>query len=683
MNYWKKSSLVVAFLTALAPLTLLPCCIHGHRSGSDVLVITTSTLPGTPDDPWPVGVVYEATLSAARKHGPYDFTWTLDTYIDPISGEPTLPLPDGLVLSSGGIIAGTPTTTGTFIFVVKVIDSAPEPDQMATKSLSITIGDPPAFEVDPQPLPVASVGIAYSATLATTGAGVPPYTWFLDPSSPPLPDGLNLASTGHIVGTPTQAGSFSFVVVVADSSQPNWRYASVLKTIDVTIIGTASLPKGRVSQPYSCQLSASGGIEPYAWSISSGNLPNGLSLNSATGEITGTPLESGLLDITVMITDAILNEYVRNLSLQIDPAQELRITTDPTLLAGQVGLAYALTITAVGGTEPYTFSLDAGSLPPGLSFSTGGILSGLPETPGIYTFVIKVVDSTDPVAGEAVVSFSLTIDQAGLITIRQGTLPTTVEDDLYQTILTAIGGTPPYTWSISSGNFPSGLSLGSNGVISGVASSSGIYTFVVEATDATLAKGTRSLTLEVVTELVVETASPLPYAVRDDAYSCSLSATGGKPPYLWSLDTGSPDLPSDLVLTTGGHITGIPLTSGQSSFVVKVTDSSSPARTATKALVIDVRNPLTITTTSLPNATENSSYSYQLQAAGGSGSYQWSAIGLPSGLSCVESTGYITGTPAAGTNLGSPYTISVTVEDVYIPSISENKTLSLTVYPPP
>ena len=162
-------------------------------------------------------------------------------------------------------------------------------------------------------------GISYNQTLAAAG-GQTPYTWSRTSGS--LPTGLSLnASTGVISGTPTTAATFTFTVQVKDANNTTGtRALSITITPAPLSISTTSLPNGAVANAYNQTLTATGGQSPYAWSIISGPLPPGLTLNSSTGTITGTPTSAGTTTFTVQATDAASGTITKALAITITTA---------------------------------------------------------------------------------------------------------------------------------------------------------------------------------------------------------------------------------------------------------------------------------------------------------------------------------------------------------------------------
>ncbi len=266
-------------------------------------------------------------------------------------------------------------------------------------------------------LPAGTVNYGYSAPLQAAG-GVLPYTWSLNGTLPP---GLNLdTNSGLISGTPTMPGNdYTFNVQVTDSESPAQAAVrqlsiTVNSTLSQLTITTTTLPNGSQNSPYNANLAASGGVTPYTWSISSGTLPTGLTLNSSTGAITGTPRGAGVSNFTVKVTDSEspAQNATQPLSITINPAVPLSISTT-TLPDGTAGSPYSAPITAIGGVYPYTWSVTSGKIPDGLTLnSSTGILAGTPQNVGVSNFTVQVVDSeTPPVTASA--QLTLTINSPG------------------------------------------------------------------------------------------------------------------------------------------------------------------------------------------------------------------------------------------------------------------------------
>jgi hypothetical protein len=156
-------------------------------------------------------------------------------------------------------------------------------------------------------LPGGTVGVAYNQTLVASG-GVPGYVWSLNTGSNPLPDGLTLNPTGVIAGTPTTAGTMTIIVKVTDSAggiaTKELALTITAPGVQPLVITTTALPPGTVGTAYNATLVATGGTGAKSWSVSSGALPTGLSLNASTGLISGTPTAPGASTFTVRVQDS-------------------------------------------------------------------------------------------------------------------------------------------------------------------------------------------------------------------------------------------------------------------------------------------------------------------------------------------------------------------------------------------
>ena len=194
----------------------------------------------------------------------------------------------------------------------------------------------------------------------------------------------------------------TFVYAAPSVGFPNVAMGSAFSnvvTFDIPIVTTTTLPNGVVGVAYSQVLAAAGGQLPYTWSITSGSLPNGLTLNSATGVISGTPTTAQIRSFAVMVTDNVGNTATQNLQIRI--VQPLTITTT-SLASGRVGRSYSRTVSASGGITPYAWTIETGTLPPGLTLNSAtGTISGTPTLAGTFPFTIKVTDSVGSIATKA------------------------------------------------------------------------------------------------------------------------------------------------------------------------------------------------------------------------------------------------------------------------------------------
>ena len=316
-------------------------------------------------------------------------------------------LPAGLVMSSAGVIAGTPTTVETSTFGVTVLDSVSDIANQ-TYSLTITLG--PLLIATPPTLPPGVVGTAYSQTLAATG-GIAPYSWAV--ASGTLPVGLVLSTGGVISGTPTTAASSTFSATVYDSNSHSASQPFTLSVSPALLIITSpsTLPSGVTGTAYSQTLAATGGVPPYSWAITAGTLPSGIAFSTSTGVLAGTPTTPGTSSFSVNVYDSSLHYASQTFTLTIGAAP-IAVATPASLPSGSTGTAYSQTLAATGGVPPYTWSIISGALPSGLTLSSAGVIAGTPTVIGNYAFAAQAQDSSSATASQ---SFSLTVTAPGAL----------------------------------------------------------------------------------------------------------------------------------------------------------------------------------------------------------------------------------------------------------------------------
>jgi hypothetical protein len=624
-----------------------------------------------------VGVPYSSSLVASGGVGPYTYSITTGS------------LPAGLTLNPvTGAITGTPTTAGPFNFTAQVVDSTGTAAGTATSNCGITIA-PPTITAECASMTAGTVGVPYSSAITVTG-GTAPYTFAIASGS--LPGGLTLnTTTGAITGTPTTAGPFSFTVSVTDST-PGVHATTTTSNCGITIAPPtisaqcASMTAGTVGVPYSSAITVTGGTAPYTFAIASGSLPGGLTLNTTTGAITGTPTTAGPFSFTVSVTDSTPGVHATttttNCGITIAPPA---ITAEcASMTAGTVGVPYSSAITVTGGTAPYTFAIASGSLPGGLTLNTTtGAITGTPTTAGPFSFTVSVTDSTPGVHATTTTSnCGITIAPPTISALCASMTAGTVGVP-YSSAITVTGGTAPYTFAIASGSLPGGLTLNTTtGAITGTPTSAGPFSFTVSVTDSTpgvhATTTTSNCGITVAPPTITAQCASMMAGTVGVPYSSAITVTGGTAPYTFAIASGS--LPGGLTLnTTTGAITGTPTTAGPFSFTVSVTDSTPGVHATTTT------SNCGITITGLPtascvviNAIQNVAIiPVSMVGSGGAGGpYTFSATGLPSGLT-MAANGTISGTPT----VSGTFSYTVTVTDKNGNSGSLN--CSVTVIVPP
>jgi uncharacterized repeat protein (TIGR01451 family) len=392
--------------------------------------------------------------------------------------------PTTVVVCSGGLPAGcfTIDVTGTSISIPSMPPHLAGAVQVKVVSLGIadigtyTYNPGPALLVATSP-PSGEVAVAYTSYQFVVTGGTSPFIWSVSAGS--LPPGLSLSTAGLLTGTPTTAGTYPFTVRVLDNAG-----LSDTAAVSVSIIPgpsltyPATLPGGWTHTVYGTTLTESGGTGPFAWTISSGTLPTGLSL-SPSGTISGTPTATGTSSFTVKVTDALGQFATQATSLTVSAGVSITSGAPP---AGAFGVAYSTTLTATGGTTPYTWSQNDGTLPPGLTLSSSGVLSGTPTSANgsPYTFSVNVIDANNGIATQTIdlVITGLRVTSAAPAAARIGVT--------YSTTFVATGGPGTQTWSAAAGSLPPGLTLNaSTGVLSGTPTAVGTTTFTIRVATPT------------------------------------------------------------------------------------------------------------------------------------------------------------------------------------------------------
>ncbi|MFN7562541.1 MAG: beta strand repeat-containing protein, partial [Prosthecobacter sp.] len=282
-------------------------------------------------------------------------------------------------------------------------------------------------------------------------------------SSPGAGRGVRVRLTNQAVTGPTGA--------VGTGEIEDYIVSITCPTITLT---APPLAAATVGTAYSQSITAAGGRAPYTYAVTTGTLPAGLSLNTSTGAITGTPANTTSQTFTITATDA--NACTGARSYTIAPVCPTITLTPIILLNGTVGVAYSQTLTAAGGTAPYSFTLTSGTLPAGLTLSAGGVLSGTPTAAnGAGTpLTFRVTDAYGCTGTR-----SMTLKICPVVTLASLSTSATV-GGAYSSSVAASGGVAPYVYAVTSGTLPVGLSLNTTtGAVTGTPTSTATRTFTI------------------------------------------------------------------------------------------------------------------------------------------------------------------------------------------------------------
>jgi hypothetical protein len=326
--------------------------------------------------------------------------WTTDTpypdYSYSLGGTP-LPtvevtagsLPDGLTLdSTTGDLSGTPTTAGRFTYTL----TATSTGGTATLDDTIVIGSTPSIS---GAAPDGVLGTAYP-TFGYTLGGDPVPTVTLTSDSAPLPPGLTLGTDGTITGTPTATGTYAFTVRATVPGVVLTLDDEITVSSAPTIAGDA--PDGVVTRDYTpFTYTLSGQPLPVDMTVTAGALPDGLTLDTTTGTIAGTPTVAGTFTFTVTATNPAGTATVDDTITIAEIAPT--ISGDPG--DGVTWQDYAPFTFTVDGAPTPTVTVTDGDLPTGLSMDETGKITGTPTTAGTFAFTVTATNGVDPASSVA------------------------------------------------------------------------------------------------------------------------------------------------------------------------------------------------------------------------------------------------------------------------------------------
>lgn len=597
-------------------------------------------------------------------------------------------LPPGVTLSSTGLLQGTPTTPGTYTFLLQVADAEFPTDNFARRQFRIVVT--PLFVNTSYRLPFGHVGEPYpypagGGVQLEVDGGTGPYTWVLEPFQPTLPPGLTLSSGGLLSGTPTAVGRFSFNVLVTDGA------ANTLRAyFEVSIFEAGDFPPIELFLPQfspftlgssiTHSLNATGGSGVYTYSISSGapaipgvRLQNGPPLPTyatSSAMLLGVLATPGTFTTSIHVEDSAGNQVDVPFTVTV---LSINVLSQNSIPKATFGEPYSFTLVPFGGSGNYQWQVDSFSvLPAGLTLNAvTGEIFGTPAASGSFGFSVRLTDLDLP-APNAIWSFhNLTVDPFAIT--NAGLLPVGTAGTPYNVTFTAPGCGPSCVWSLS-GGLPNGLTF-AGGVLSGTPLQGQNTTLTVSATGA-------GATVSKVFSLQVLGNPPSALSLSNVPTTMStrlggggatlLSTQGGTPPYSLAVIGGA--LPDGLSLQLGAdvggfqspavmHIAGKAMSAGLHTFTLQATDSLFATATRTVTWNVETHAfeftnlPLPGTTLAYQQATP---YVQPLLVYGGTSSYAWSApSGMPPGLTLDPSTGMVSGIP---TNTGF-FNVPIRVDD--------------------
>lgn len=505
------------------------------------LSIVTQSVPAAV-----VGTDYFTAVIATGGSAPYVYTIS--------SGA----LPPGLTFTRAGVFSGLPTAAGTYSVNVRVDDAA---GNFIVSSITIVVNSAGSLSIVTAALPTARTNQTYSTTIAASG-GRAPYTFTL--ISGALLAGLQVNADGSITGKATADGVSTFTVRVLDAlgatAQATLSLSSNSSNLTIT---TVSFINGRIGELFQQSVLATGGNAPYLFTLAAGPLPNGLTL-SGSGILSGTPTVGGSFPIVIRVTDAAGMTYQTSYKVLIGSTN--LDFTNTTLPKPYIGSQYFAVLQAAGGIAPYQFSVASGVLPAGLSLAPSGEITGTVAAGSGSTITFRVVDAT---GASASTTISLIPVQSPL-QFSFTSIPAARVGQFYLFVPTATGGSGPYVFSVGA-PLPLGLFLTPVGNIAGTPKVAGTYTIVFRGQDTSGTVVQNSYRFDVLGDGLQITAPVVPAAKVGQPFTLNFNSTGANGEVRYDLASGI--LPSGLVLSTSGMLSGTPTTAGAYRFSVRATDA--------------------------------------------------------------------------------------------------------------
>ncbi|WP_161490891.1 MULTISPECIES: IPT/TIG domain-containing protein [unclassified Ensifer] len=464
-------------------------------------------------------------------------------------------------------------------------------------------------------LPAPTVTLSASSASPTFGTSVT-FTATLSAGASPtgtvtFKDGTITLGTGTISGTTATYSTSALAVgnhsITAEYGGDTNNTTATSTAVPVLVSAptftfspvAGALSGGTVGTPYSgVTIAATGGTGSYTYTITSGSLPSGVTLNASTGVISGTPTAAGSYSFTVTATDA--NSMTGSAVYTLAVAAQAPVAGNVTATVAANSTNNAVSLSLSGGAA--TSVAVATQAANGTATASGTSITYTPNAgySGSDSFTYT---ATNAGGASSAATVAITVTAAPVVALTlspaAGTLSAAMVNTAYAGVtVAASGGTGPYSYAVTSGSLPPGLTLNaSTGAMSGTPTTAGSYSFTITATDSVSPANTGSASYLIAVgaaPVVSFTFSPsggaLPDAMAGEAYSQPITATGGTAPLIYSVASGA--LPAGMVLNVStGELTG-PLdanTRGNYSFTLQVKDANNAMATTSYTLEVKVR----------------------------------------------------------------------------------------------
>ena len=643
--------------------------------------------------------VFSGTLTAISGIAGVPFSYTLPagSFTDPDAGQTltytAVGLPTGLSINAGtGAITGTTSSTGANTITIRATDPG---GLSASSTVGITFNTnlTPVFSGTLTSV-TAIAGAPFSYTLPTGSFTDPNTGQTLAYTATGLPAGLSInAGTGALTGTASTTGSNAVVFTATDTGG-----LSASSTLGITVVpnvapvfsGSLASVSATVGTPLNFTLPTGTFTDAntgQALAYSATGLPAGLSINSGSGAITGTPSATGTNSVTLTARDTGGLSTTGVVSINVAPNTAPVFSGSALSATGTIGsmLSYTLpTGTFTDANTGQTLTYTVSGLPAGLSINSGsGAITGMPSATGVSSVTIT---ATDPAGASAsgTVSLSVSPNQSPVFS---GSLAsaTGLVGSMFSYTLPAGAFTDPnpgQTLTYAATGLPAGFSINSgSGAITGMPSTSGVTSVTITATDPAMAmaSGVLSISISAAPTPVFSGSLASATGTVGQAFSYTLptgtfTTAGGQ-----SLSYAATGLPAGLTLnTTTGTISGTPTTAGSSTVTLRATNTGAQSASGTVAITISPMPSPTFTGTLVSaTGTVGQAFSYTLPTGSftdpSGQTLAYAATGLPAGLTINTATGAISGTPtAAGSN-------TVTLRATNAGGMSASTTVGITI----